>query len=745
MPVDTLFKEATMHPMTTPVQVHPAVPSSGGRLVTPDGRPMPLRGCSLEADARAGLARVILRQTFFNDAPEPLQATYQFPLPADAAVGGYSFTMQGRRVVGEIERREEARERYEEAILEGRTAGLVEQDRTSLFTQEIGNIPPQTEVVCELEIDQPLRWLEDGHWEWRFPTTLAPRYLGEPGRVPDGERVAVDVTTADSGARATLSLRIRDDDVIGLPGSPTHALDAGPDGAVRFAAEDGAPLDRDVVVRWAVTKPDVGVTIDAARPGEGPLARHAYGMVTVIPPSPEAEYAALARDVILLLDTSGSMSGKPLECAKAVAQAVVASMGPADQLEMIEFSSRPRRWRPQPLACDEATRAEAHAWITSLQAGGGTEMRDGLIEALETLRPDAQRQVVLLTDGLVGFDGEVVRAVRAGTPAGCRVHAVGIGSASNRSLTHTVAAAGRGGEVLIDLDEDAAAAADRVVARLSRPLVVSVQVRGSAVLESDEMTRDLLAGAPAMIPVKLRPEGGAVVIEGQLAGGGAWKAEAVVAPVAAGAGSGSLVRMFGRACVERLELEAAMGRNLDRKIEATGLEYRIATRLTSWVAIAEEPGVDPREPIRRTRIAQQLPYGMSARGLGLRAGARLVRSRLASDVARRMAACDRMDVESPPLPRYRIARIVSRRWGRLVLEIELDEEIDWDPVGAVLAYVDDVDIDIDLKKTTRPGRYGPGQRLRLKLTGVPATWSPSLNGGLLVRCPKHYIRFRILP
>src|SRR6185369_15760426 len=128
----------------------------------------------------------------------------------EAAVSGYAFQIGGRRVVGEVDRLVAARERFEQALAEGRTAGLLEQDRSSLFTQEIGNIPPGAEVAAELVIDQRLRWLEEGAWEWRFPTVVAPRYLGAEGRVADAARVAQDVADGPLSPRMSLRCLVRD-------------------------------------------------------------------------------------------------------------------------------------------------------------------------------------------------------------------------------------------------------------------------------------------------------------------------------------------------------------------------------------------------------------------------------------------------------------------------------------------------------------------------------------------------------
>ena len=136
------------------------------------------------------------------------------------------------------------------------------------------------------------------------------------------------------------------------------------------------------------------------------------------------------------------MGGEPLAQARRVVSALVASLGAEDRLELIAFSSAPVHWKRKPVAATAAARREALAWLAGLQAGGGTEMHAGILEALRPLGPDSQRQVVLVTDGLIGFETEVVGAIVRGLPASSRVHTVGVGSAVNRSLTAAAARAG---------------------------------------------------------------------------------------------------------------------------------------------------------------------------------------------------------------------------------------------------------------------------------------------------------------
>ena len=191
--------------MTAPIQLtnSTSTRSNGGRLVSTDGRELPLQSVHLAAEAGGGIARVVLTQRFKNPFDQPLEVRYLLPLPSGGAVSGFSFVLGDERVVGEVTGKQAARERFQRAIAQGRTAALLEQERTSLFSQRVGNVPPHSEVVAEVIVDQPLRWLEEGAWEWRFPTVVAPRYQGAPGRVADAASLSVPVSDAPLGVRMT--------------------------------------------------------------------------------------------------------------------------------------------------------------------------------------------------------------------------------------------------------------------------------------------------------------------------------------------------------------------------------------------------------------------------------------------------------------------------------------------------------------------------------------------------------------
>lgn len=591
----------------------------GCELVTKDGRALPLVATHLRAECAGGLARYVLEQTFVNVHDETLHVTYKLPLPADGAVSGYAFQIGLRTVSGRVDPKETARARFEQAIAEGKTAAILEQERPDVFTQAIGNIPANETIIARITVDAPLAWLPEGEWEMRFPTVIGPRYAAPP-------EVALKVIGGDggTGVRAQLEMSIGDAIAEGkAASSPSHSLTTREDGTIVLASQEGAKLDRDIVVRWPVAEREVGVTLNAARPKQTELHSHlAYGLLTLVPPSPDARAASVPRDLVVLLDTSGSMSGGPLAQAKKVVGLLIDALGPEDSLELIEFSHQPRRWRNAPVAATKSEKQAALAWVRSRDANGGTEMYSGVVEALRSVRDGAQRQVILVTDGYIGNEEQIVELCHERLPKGCRLHVVGVGSAVNRTLAMSLARAGRGAEILVGLDEDAERAAKRLVDRTALPVLTDVTISGDAVIELAPLhVPDVFTGAPIRAAMSFRPEGGEIVVRGNLARG-TWEKRVRVPAVAPGEGSPAVTALYAREHVADLEMRWTIGREveiIDRTIEKVGVAFQIATRKTSWVAIDDKRSVDPNGPTRHEEMPHELPYGTSMVSFGLAA------------------------------------------------------------------------------------------------------------------------------
>src|SRR6266516_1956381 len=201
-------------------------------LVSVDGRTYPLKSAQLEARAEGGIAATTFTQTYGNPYEEPLEVLYTLPLPASGAVIGYVIRLGKRVIRGEVRRRAEAQAEYQKALLEGRTATLLEQERADTFTQKLGCLPPGETAEIEIQVLQPLAFLpvdgeEPSQWEYRFPTVVGVRYEGAEGRVPDAGKLDVERAGGEGGpVRLEASLLLTDRSARAVrPHAPAHEID----------------------------------------------------------------------------------------------------------------------------------------------------------------------------------------------------------------------------------------------------------------------------------------------------------------------------------------------------------------------------------------------------------------------------------------------------------------------------------------------------------------------------------------
>lgn len=625
-------------------------------LVAVDGRTYPLLSAHLEARAEGGLAASTLRQTYANPYDEPLEVIYTMPLPADGAVLGYTIRIGERRIEAEVQPREQATAAYRDALYRGQTAGILEEHRRDTFEQRLGNVPAHTTVEIAIEVLHPLAFFvttpsrrpaelpwyqrllrgEDlagmpdaikaprsPEWEYRFPTVVGMRYHGAAGRVPDAEALSPDRADGEGiPASIGLTLTIADGNA-STAHSPSHAIDSAPtDGLARVTFQRGERLDRDIVVRWDASTEVAGVRMVEGGGLAGDNGR--YALVTVVPPATAHE--TFHRAVTVLLDASGSMSGAPLALAKRVVAELIRSCEPGDRFELLAFSSSVKSLTGGMTPASERTVRDALNALDAVRAGGGTEMSGAVDQALGGARDDVQRQIVLVTDGEIGFESDVVR--RIGNARNVRFHLVGVGSSPNRGLTAAAAQAGRGLELLVGTERDAAEAGRRLAAGTARPVIVDLEVGGTALAKSHAAPlRDVYAGQPLVFALELKPAGGSIALRGALPGSHQpWIAN-IEMPDASGVEAKARTPLpigafHGRALIGQLEIELDCDREherpqLEAAIEALGMRHKIASRRTSLVAIADDPSVDPRAPRRRERLAVEVPAGVSAAGAGL--------------------------------------------------------------------------------------------------------------------------------
>jgi Ca-activated chloride channel family protein len=685
----------------------PATPK-GSALVAVDGRTYPLESARIEAEASGGIVLSKLVQSYRNPYAEALEVVYTMPLPADGAVIAYTMRLGERVICGEVRPREQARADYARAIFEGRQASLLEQQRDDTFTQSLGSLPAGVTAEITIEVLHPLMFLAGSgdagsEWEYRFPTVVSVRYEGTTGRVPDADRL--DVDRGDPGAiPARIEVTLNATDTTGTVARRVEAM----------------PLDRDIVVRWPAGSPGVGVQLVEGPGLPGDDGR--YALLTITPPS--APDVGFARDLTILIDASGSMEGPPLEWAKSVAAAVLRSLSAGDLFEVIAFATRPRSLTGGAVRASSENVSTAIGEIGALTAHGGTEMVDAVIEALRPLRAESLRQVVLITDGQIGFEDEVVRRIREGLPLASRLHVVGVGAAPNRTLTSRAARAGRGVETFVCGAGDLGVAAGRAVAATARPILTDLRVLSTMVQGIvPARPRDVMAGQPVVLGLELADEEGTIDVSANLAGTSrrwSWSVHIPARHERSAVSSLPLGAFYGRELIADVEIS---GRAAAGRVGQIAMRHRIASRETSLVAIADEPSTDPWLPRRRVELAVEVPAFQSAEGLGL----------LGSGVRSRYRRFDQLQMEASSSlsdADFLCAPLASRRPQRhvvpgrvvaiedelLIIEYESPAENFETPTNQVMLFAGDeaIDLAVVVRRQSSPGkRHGKGLILRL--------------------------------
>jgi Ca-activated chloride channel family protein len=465
-------------------------------------------------------------------------------------------------------------------------------------------------------------------------------------------------------------------------------------------------------------------------------------MLTITPP--RVSTATFARDVTILLDASGSMSGLPIAWAKDVAAGMLRTLGEGDRFEVIAFSSQPRSLTGGIVPATQRSLTAALDELTRLRASGGTEMASAVVRALQPLRHDAQHQVVLITDGQIGFEHEIVARIVEGLPERARLHTVGVGAAPNRTLTLRAARAGRGVESFVCGDSEVPATIARLNAATARPVLTDIAIASTAIRGvAPARPRDVLAGQPLVVALELAQAGGTIAVSGKLAGSTEpWTWQLTVPPVAAREGAVTKVplgALYGRELIADFDMSRP---GSDDHVRNVALRHRIASRMTSLVAISEEATVDPKAPRRGVVLPVEVPAYMSAEGLGLMSGqgvwdAVFMESRPREDAAEFRA----WDVKASLEPRFldkllgkfraravapmgTNARVLAVEGNLLVVEIEAPLDGFLCPSGRVVVMAGEQVIGagtIDPVQSSPRGPHAKGLLLRVAILGT-ASW-----------------------
>jgi Ca-activated chloride channel family protein len=616
-----------------------SLPGGALHVLDQDGAPMaacPLKHTAVEAEVSGFVTRVHVRQTFHNSLDRKIEALYVFPLPSDAAVDGLAMTVGDRRIVGQTKPRAEALAIYEAAKAAGHVASLLDQERPNIFTQAVTNIEPGAQVVIELSYVETLRY-DDGVFEFVFPMVVGPRYMpGSPtGRrgsgwapdttqVPDASRISPPVEPPGVRAGHDISVTVHID--AGMPlfelQSVLHEVDVAQTGAgqATITLKNQADIpNKDFILRYRTATDAIGDAFLTHTDTRG-----TFFTLVLQPPRTVRPEQAVPKELIFVIDRSGSMSGFPIEKAKETMRLAIERMNPQDTFNLLSFSGGTGRCFAKPVPNTPENRAIALKYLADLHGSGGTEMMPAIMEALGG-RHDAKRVrvVAFMTDGYVGNDLEIIDAVRQHAGR-ARVFAFGIGNAVNRFLLDGMVHAGRGAVDYVTLESQADAAVGRFQGRLHAPLLTDIAIDWGSLSAAEVYPKripDLFGQQPIMIHGRLQgPADGMLVLRGHTAAGPFARQIRVRSP-AEPVQHVALASLWARAKVkERLSQDyTALQRgtfpeDVRREITALGVEFQLVTQFTSFVAVEEMTVTVGGEPIT-VAVPVDIPAGVSYEGV----------------------------------------------------------------------------------------------------------------------------------
>jgi Ca-activated chloride channel family protein len=573
----------------------------------------PLKNTSVNTEISGFISRVKVRQEFENSFAFPIEAVYTFPLSQKGAVDDMTMTIGSRVIHAKIMKRKEARQVYEQAKTEGKTASLLDQERPNIFTQSVANILPGDKVIIEISYVETLKY-EDGAYEFVFPMTVGPRYIPASG-VADAAKIKPPYAATRNGSNISIEVNLN----AGVPVEEIRSLshdiaqaNFAPN-AARITLKNGTTIpNKDFVLRYDVAGGKIQDALLTHRDERG-------GFFTLIlqPPDRITTDERTPKEIVFVLDTSGSMSGFPIEKAKEAMKLSIDGLYPDDTFNLITFAGDTSILFDGPVPATQENVEMAKAFIESRQGSGGTEMMKAIKAALDPSdSKDHLRIVCFMTDGYVGNENEIIAEIQKHPQA--RVFSFGIGGSVNRFLLDKMAEAGRGEVEYVALEDDDSKAAKKFYERVRTPLLTDLSIDWNGVAVSDvypSKLTDLFSAKPVIVHGRFtKAASGVIRLKGKMAGVDQIREIAVNFPDSEPAND-ALASLWARTRIDELSSDSLRQANssksseYDKQIEQLGLEYRMLTDFTSFVAVEDRVVNQNGKPVT-VQVPVEVPAGV---------------------------------------------------------------------------------------------------------------------------------------
>ncbi|WP_367142141.1 VIT domain-containing protein [Moorena sp. SIO1F2] len=476
----------------------------------------PLKHTEVYAKITGHLSRVEVIQTFDNPFSEPLEAVYIFPLPDQAAVDEMEIKLSDRIIEGNIKKREEAQTIYEQACSQGRTAGLLEQERDNIFTQSLAHIKPGEQIEVTLRYTDQLQF-QGGNYEFVFPMVVGPRFIpgtpidesGDTDFVPDASRITPPLIPPDMRSGHDIGVTVEIDAGVAITEvySTSHQINIEQQGQilrVKLSQEDTIP-NKDLILRYGIAKEQTQTTVLTHADQRGN-----HFAVYLIPALDYSTDEIVPKDVVFLIDTSGSQMGDPLLKSQELMRRFINGLNPKDTFTIIDISDTATQLSTKPLSNTPQNCRKAINYINQLKANGGTYLLKGIRNLLNLpAAPEGRlRSIVLLSDGYISNENQVLAEVQQQLKPGNRIYSFGVGSSPNRFLLNRLAEIGRGIARMVRQDEPTEAVAEQFFRQINNPVLTNIHVTwegpGEAIIYPNP-TPDLFTQQPLVICGRISP------------------------------------------------------------------------------------------------------------------------------------------------------------------------------------------------------------------------------------------------
>ena len=586
---------------------------------------LPLKDTRVDIAVSGVIADVRVVQTYRNEGSRPINARYVFPASTRAAVYSMRMRMGDQVIVAKIKEREKAKQEFDAAQKEGKSASLLEQDRPNVFSMSLANIMPQEQVDIELRYTE-LLVPSEGIYEVMFPTVVGPRYASESTSAKSNGWVQSPYL--HQGKKPTSTLHISTKISAGIPiydlSSTSHRVSPqwlNPTVAqVELNDEDAFQGNRDFILRYRLAGEQIvsGLLLFQGQDEN-------FFLYMAQPPQRVDVGDIPPREYIFVVDVSGSMDGFPLETSKRLLRDLIGQLRPSDLFNVVLFAGDASILSSNSLQANQGNISKAIGLIEQQRGSGGTELLAAMQQAMNIPRQGSvSRSIVLITDGYVSGEKGVFDYIR-GNLDHCNVFSFGIGSGVNRYLIEGVAKAGMGEPFIVTEPGEAHAVAAKFREYIKSPLLTDIQIRTVGFETYDVQPAhlpDLFAQRPVILYGKWRgPVTGMFELHGKT-GRGEYVTRLDVAGVQPDESNRALRYLWARSRIAELSDYGSSDLEADRVSDITslGLKYSLLTQYTSFIAVRELI-TNPGGNANNVDQPLPLPLGVSDLAVGTEVGA----------------------------------------------------------------------------------------------------------------------------